>query len=466
MRYIISVFLSLLAMVSLGSALLTTASVQAQSDCLQAIGADSVAGTWDDTCVSTRPAPQGGGERFARYYTFTLQSEAALTISLSSDEDTFMYVLDGHGVSGTIVFENDDQDLDGGITDSFIGETFQPGDYTIEATTYDAQTTGTFSLVLTGLPAPVDTPEPTDTPPTATDTPESTPEPVTPEPSPTTIPTVTPEPPEEPASSRFVGASHHACALFRNGTIDCWGDDENGEVSGHPSSGGHITLTLGVKHSCALDVNGRIDCWGANDKGQSSPPSGDSYVALVSGENYTCAMRSDEVVRCWGSFKRQPEATPTLVPPTPVPTVIPPPTATPSPDRCSEVRGGADLSNCDLSNRNFFGFRLAGANFTGANLSGTILVEARLTNAILVRANLTGADLRGANLNSADLTDTSLNGANFNDASLRRVNLSGADMTDASIVRANLDSSDLSGVSLSNTNFTEAYLGGAELPGC
>ena len=44
MRNIISVFLTSLAMVSLGSALLTTASVQAQSGCLQAIGADSVSG--------------------------------------------------------------------------------------------------------------------------------------------------------------------------------------------------------------------------------------------------------------------------------------------------------------------------------------------------------------------------------------------------------------------------------------
>ena len=86
-------------MVSLGSALLTTASVQAQSSCLQAIGADSVSGIWDNTCVSTRPASQGGGERFARFYTFTLQDEAALTISLSSTEDTYLYVLEGHGVS-------------------------------------------------------------------------------------------------------------------------------------------------------------------------------------------------------------------------------------------------------------------------------------------------------------------------------------------------------------------------------
>ena len=326
MRNSISILLPLLAMAALGSVLMGTESAVAQSTCVQPLGTEAVSGTWDDTCISTHPASQGGGgDRFARFYTFTLEEESTLTLSLSSAEDTYLYVLEGHGVSGSVVSENDDRDFNSGNTNSFIEETFQPDDYTIEATTYDAGTAGTFSLVVTGLPALVDTPDPTNSPPPATDTPEPIPEPVTPEPSPIVTPTATPEPPEEPVTSRFVGASHHACALFSAGTIDCWGDDGYGEVSGHPSSAGHIALSLGTKHSCALDAAGRIDCWGANDKGQSSPPSGEGYVELVSGENYTCSMRSDEGVRCWGSFERYAEPTPTPIPPTPVPTVGLPP---------------------------------------------------------------------------------------------------------------------------------------------
>ena len=251
MRRIIFVSLTLLALALLSNVLITSAVGRVQSDCVLPLESGSVTGTWDSSCLSTRPAPLVGGDRYARFYTFTLDSETSLVVSLSSTEDTYLYVRRGHGTSGAVAYSNDDRD-NVGDTNSAVSETFQPGDFTIEATTYRPETTGEFLLTVSGLPEPAGTPLPTpDTPEPGTPgptpepgTPEPSPEPGTPEPVPTESPTTVPTPSEEPAASELVGASHHACALFSSGTIDCWGDDGYGEVSGHPSSGGYIALSL------------------------------------------------------------------------------------------------------------------------------------------------------------------------------------------------------------------------------
>ena len=59
-------------------------------------------------------------------------------------------MLEGRGRSGNTLHENDDILL-GSNTNSRLSVTLQPGDYTIEATTYYAQTDGDFTLTLEGL---------------------------------------------------------------------------------------------------------------------------------------------------------------------------------------------------------------------------------------------------------------------------------------------------------------------------
>ena len=414
-RRIIFVSIPILAMALLSIVLSTAALSQAQSECVLPLSSDSVSGNWDGTCLSTRPAPQDGGVRYARFYTFTVSSEAALAITLSSTEDTYLYVLHGHGTSGTVDYENDDLD-NSGNTDSAVSETFQPGDYTIEATTYYAERTGEFRLTVSGLPSLITTPEPTDTPPPTVVTPEPSPEPGTPEPTPTESPTVVPLPTEKPETSMLVGSSYHACALFSDGRIDCWGDNEYGEVSGHPSSNGHIALSLGAKHSCALSDDGEIACWGANDKGQLSPPPGQGYAMLVSGDNHTCALHSNDEVDCWGSFAREPEPTPvpTPLPPTPAPTSSPQPEPTVSPS-CSDFVPNANLSGCDLT----------GADLSGTDLSGAILTDTILIDVKLIGANLTGADLTATDLSGADLSGADVRHAKFRNANLDRMTVVG-----------------------------------------
>ncbi len=119
--------------------------------CLQSVDSDgAIDGSWDDTCLSERDASGGAGDRYSRYYTFTLKETTDLVISLSSQKDSYLYILVGHGKDGKIVYSNDD--IESGVdTDSRLSVTLHSGDYTIEATTYAPVTTGDFTLSVEGL---------------------------------------------------------------------------------------------------------------------------------------------------------------------------------------------------------------------------------------------------------------------------------------------------------------------------
>ena len=140
----------------------------AETCVLQPVGADgSIAGSWDDTCLSEKNAPGGAGDRYARFYTFTLDEATDIVISLSSDEDTYLYLLDGHGKGGDTLHQNDDIAGGGANLNSRLSVILQPGSYTIEATTYSPETSGNFTLTIAGLsqagataPQPEPDPEP------------------------------------------------------------------------------------------------------------------------------------------------------------------------------------------------------------------------------------------------------------------------------------------------------------------
>ena len=89
---------------------------------------------------------QPGRTSYARFYTFSLSQQREVQIDLMSETDTFLYLLEGAGMDGVIEAENDD--VESGNTNSRIEETLAAGAYTIEATTYDADETGSFTLVL------------------------------------------------------------------------------------------------------------------------------------------------------------------------------------------------------------------------------------------------------------------------------------------------------------------------------
>ena len=134
--------------------------------CVQSVGVDGmVEGSWDDSCLSEKNAPGGAGDRYARFYTFTLTEATDIVINLSSDEDTYLYLLDGHGKGGNTLHSNDDIAGGGVNLNSRLSVTLQAGSYTIEATTYSPDTSGDFTLTIAGLrgaeaPTPDPQPEP------------------------------------------------------------------------------------------------------------------------------------------------------------------------------------------------------------------------------------------------------------------------------------------------------------------
>ncbi len=115
--------------------------------CVAALSGDgSVSGVWAAGCGSS--ARSG---RFARFYSFSLDSPGRVTIDLESTADTYLYLRRGVGQrSGAALASNDDS---GGSYNSRISRQLAAGGYTIEATTYRASTAGSFTLTVDGIGA-------------------------------------------------------------------------------------------------------------------------------------------------------------------------------------------------------------------------------------------------------------------------------------------------------------------------
>ena len=133
-----------------------------------------------------------------------------------------------------------------------------------------------------------------------------------------------------PAVPMFITAgSTYTCARMSDGTVRCWGNDENGElgagnvtlpagqmglamptvVTGVSSA---TTLALGYYTAGTLLTDGTTLAWGATNEGQITiaapqatlpvPIEGiSSGVALLAiGDNHTCAVMQDGTLRCRG----------------------------------------------------------------------------------------------------------------------------------------------------------------------
>ena len=127
----------------------------------------------------------------------------------------------------------------------------------------------------------------------------------------------------------ITAGSRHSCALHQDGTIYCWGSNEQGQL-GNGQSGEDADSSVPVKvngitdataittaeaHSCALHQDGTIYCWGSNEQGQlgngQSGEDADSSVpvkvngitdatAIAAGRYHSCALHQDSTITCWG----------------------------------------------------------------------------------------------------------------------------------------------------------------------
>jgi len=55
----------------------------------------------------------------------------------------------------------------------------------------------------------------------------------------------------------------------------CWGNDDDGEVSGFPAATPADAIAAGAHHSCLIEQGtGELHCWGWDGMGPASPPAG------------------------------------------------------------------------------------------------------------------------------------------------------------------------------------------------
>jgi len=120
----------------------------------------------------------------------------------------------------------------------------------------------------------------------------------------------------------------HSCALLTDGTVRCWGWNYYGDL-GNPTVGtsspvpvevtglsGVTQISAGLDDTCALLSNGTADCWGRNDSGQLGIGTGIDAHAPVpvvgltgvsriqAGFDHTCAIVEAGAIKCWGEDSR------------------------------------------------------------------------------------------------------------------------------------------------------------------
>src|SRR5437773_2188179 len=127
---------------------------------------------------------------------------------------------------------------------------------------------------------------------------------------------------------------YHSCALLGDGTVWCWGRNSDGQLGVTPSGSQCPTtpgffcsstpvratgitsaaaVIAGGYHTCALFGDGTAQCWGRNDDGQLGDGTFTSSstavrvggitgaVAVSAGILHTCALLANGTVKCWGA---------------------------------------------------------------------------------------------------------------------------------------------------------------------
>jgi hypothetical protein len=133
-----------------------------------------------------------------------------------------------------------------------------------------------------------------------------------------------------PSATAVSTAADHACALFSDGTVRCWGKNDQGQLGDGTRTSrltpvavrglsGVIEVSAGFGYTCALvdagGGSGPVKCWGAPSSWSGVGPSHGTLVpgtiggfnnaiAVSAGSGVACALLSDRTVECWGDNSR------------------------------------------------------------------------------------------------------------------------------------------------------------------
>lgn len=114
-------------------------SSNSSNNCINSINVGSIdSNSWVNTCNSVHRSG-----RYALYYTFSISRSTNIQIDLESSTDAYLFLLNGNGMNGSEIEHDDDG---GSGRNSRIRRTLSAGTYTVEATTYNSESTGNFSL--------------------------------------------------------------------------------------------------------------------------------------------------------------------------------------------------------------------------------------------------------------------------------------------------------------------------------
>jgi len=126
-------------------------------------------------------------------------------------------------------------------------------------------------------------------------------------------------------TSVISGTTDSLCAIISDGTIQCWGSNEVGQLGGGVNDHEDVPVSYisgtwrylldgaAAGHFCAIKVNGTLWCWGANWNGQLGNNSTvnaltpvqvgstNTWVAGSVGALSTCAIKTDGTLWCWGA---------------------------------------------------------------------------------------------------------------------------------------------------------------------
>lgn len=130
------------------------------------------------------------------------------------------------------------------------------------------------------------------------------------------------------------GGYGHTCAVTESGRVACWGESGNGRLGNNETSidlsvptyaynvSNAVKVTTGDRHTCAVLKDGTVKCWGQNANGELGiGATGGNYaiaenvaitdvIDITSGGNtsttdFTCALKLDGTVWCWGDNSKQ-----------------------------------------------------------------------------------------------------------------------------------------------------------------